>query len=304
MSTDSTSPSTGLSVDENRVRLPHGEAMSTTEANEVTRAAETSLVVIAGSPESGKTTFLASLLHLFQRGPFAGHYFGGSQTLVGFDRRCHLGRTRSRLPNPAMPRTNPGDPRRILHLRLRNNECRLKDVLLTDISGEDYEEVRHSVDVCREFALFSRADYIVLLVDGERLANNGERHAAKIEVLQMLRCMLDAGHLSENTWLDVLIAKCDLLGTDAAKSFAKKLLADVSTSYGERVAKLRCHMIAARPNVETDEFPLGFGMSEVFPVWLTRRNRCVDLKRRSYSENSETEFDRFLVRNSPKLALE
>jgi hypothetical protein len=278
--------------------------MSISDANEVTRARETSLVVVAGSPDSGKTTLLASLLHCFQRGPFANHLFAGSHTLIGFDRRCHLSRTRSRLLEPDTPRTKVGDPRRILHLRLRDKESQLKDLLLTDISGEDYEDVRHSVDECRRFTLFSRADYIVLLVDGERLADNGERHAARIEVLQMLQCMFDAGHLDHHTWLDVLIAKCDLLTTTAAQGFADRLLTDIRSQYDGLLATLRCQRIAARPNIETEEFPLGFGVATVLPVWLNRRVRSIDLRQRVRAIATESEFDRFLERHSPELVVE
>lgn len=289
---------------ETDVHLPHGEAMSCSDANEVTRARETSLVVVAGSPESGKTTLLASLLHCFQRGPFAEHWFAGSLTLVGFDRRCHLSRTRSQLTKPNTPRTNPRDPRRILHLRLRTPRGQLKDVLLTDISGEDYDDIRHSVDECRQFELFSRPDYIVLLVDGERLAHSGERHAARIEALQMLQCMFDAGHLHACTWLDVVVAKTDLMTSDTAHRFADKLLLDIEERYRRFLLQLRCQKIAARPDVETDEHPLGCGVAELFPAWLNRRVKDIDLRQRFRGQVPESEFDWFLERFSPDLVAE
>lgn len=304
MSTDLQSNAIEPETKSSRVRLPSGEAMTTSDANEITRARETSLVVVAGSPESGKTTLLASLLHCFQRGPYADHFFAGSHTLVGFDQRCHLGRTRSRLAEPDTPRTKVGDPRRILHLRLTDKVFQSKDLLLTDISGEVYEDIRHSVDECRRFKLFSRADYIVLLVDGERLADSGERHAARIEVLQMLQCMFDAGHLDQHTWLDVLIAKCDLMTTKTAQRFADSLLTDIRSKYEGLLATLRCQHIAARPNIETEEFHLGYGVEAVLPAWLNRRVRSVDLRKRARPVATLSEFDKFLERHSPEFVVE
>lgn len=288
------------------VDLPHGDALTLADTCEITRANETSLVVVAGSPACGKTTLLASLMHCLQRGPVAGFLYAGSATCIGFDRRCHLGRTTSRAAQPDTERTKYKDRRRLLHLRLRHKSLTTpaRDVLFTDISGEEYEEIRHSVDVCREFDLFTRADSIVVLIDGERLADAGGRHAARIEVTQLLQCMLDAGHLHDESRLDVLIAKYDLMNGEAAEKFAALTEREILEKFGNKVAVCRQQRIAARPARLTTEYTLGHGLEALLPDWIGRRVPQVDLSKRCAPAAPLSEFDKYLERHSPGFVME
>ena len=97
--------------------LPHGNGLSAAETVAITRRALTSVVLFAGTAGCGKTTLLASLYLLFQRGPFAGYNFAGSDTLVGFEERVSLARTASGRDAPTTPRTRVSE---YLHLRVRH----------------------------------------------------------------------------------------------------------------------------------------------------------------------------------------
>src|SRR5436309_12137608 len=58
------------------------------------------LIVLAGEPGSGKTTLIASIYEQFLSGPLDEFTFAGSQTLVGFELRCHESRVDSGLSLP------------------------------------------------------------------------------------------------------------------------------------------------------------------------------------------------------------
>lgn len=286
------------------VILHSGEALTIAESRDITRARETSLVVVAGSPGSGKTTLVASLFHCFQRGPFAGFMFAGSDTCVGLDRRCFLGRTISRGIAPDMERTKVGTEQRLIHFRVRPEDLssKSKDILITDISGEEYEEIRHSMDECRKFGLFRRADHLVILVDGERIANPGQKHAAKVEAEQFMGFLSDAGHFDGRCNVHLLIAKCDLITEDSAKRFAQRMKEEIVRRFSDKVASLSVGDIAARPLRETPTVALGHGLSEPFVSWSERPGETIDLTNQLSMANCHSEFDRMLLRQGVSAA--
>lgn len=284
--------------EEQYVALNSGEALTIAESRQITCARETSLVVVAGSPGSGKTTLIASLFHCFQRGPFAGFMFAGSDTCIGLDRRCFLGRTLSRGIEPNMERTKVGTEQRLIHFRIRPEDLseEARDILITDISGEEYEDIRHSMDECRKFSLFQRADHIVILVDGARIADAGQKHAAKVEAEQFMGFLHNAGHFDRSCNVYVLVGKCDLLADEAAKRFSDLLKDEIATRFQDKVANLSVGDIAARPRRETPEFPLGHGLSSPFASWLERPQQRIDLASGASEANCHTEFDRLILR--------
>jgi len=90
------------------IDLPRGQALTTSEASQISSAKRSQLIVIAGEVKSGKTTLLTSLFHCFQKGPFSGYMFAGSKTLVGFDLRCFYARTACEKDRMDTARTIPG----------------------------------------------------------------------------------------------------------------------------------------------------------------------------------------------------
>ena len=125
--------------------------------------------------ESGKTTLLTSMYESFQDAPFGGYEFAGSATLPGFEQRCHEGRIESEGLGAHTLRTPAAVGASFLHLRLRTeDESReFSDLLLSDISGELFDRAKDSTDECKALSFLRRADRLVLLLDGARLANPG-----------------------------------------------------------------------------------------------------------------------------------
>ena len=198
---------------------PVGKAFHWKQAaiTSITARAPTSVILFAGTAESGKTTLLATLYLLFQRGPFATFAFAGSQTLVGFEKRVHNARLASRL---SAPRTERSKFSELLHLRVRTADrpTPARDLLLCDLWGEDFREARDSIEGCRRLTIIRRADSFVLLVDGAKLAQLESRQRAKNDPIDLLRNILDCEMLAETADVDVVHTKWDLVEASEHKS--------------------------------------------------------------------------------------
>jgi hypothetical protein len=284
------------------VELPLGEALTLGESLHITRARRVQLVVIAGAVGAGKTTLMAALFHLFQKGSFAGYLFAGSETLLGFDRRCYLARTASGRSTPNTERTHPGEERQLLHLRVRRHDLQApaRDVLLSDLSGEDYREAKDSVEECKRLPLLKRADHFVLLIDASQLAQLDSRQRARNEATALLGTCLDAGQLGKFTFVDVLLSKWDLVNTGDSETvrFIEELEQLLKRQYARRVGRLRSMRVAARPGLGDS---LGHGLDQVFPSWVEDHAVpvCQDGRLASPGDYT-TEFDRYLKRR-PRL---
>lgn len=253
------------------LELPLGEALTIAESLPITLARRTQLIVVAGAVGSGKTTLIASLFHLFQRGPFAGYLFAGSDTLIGFDRRCHLARIASGAATADTERTKRGVDRQFLHLRVRKEDCETppRDLLISDLSGEDYRDAKDSIDECRRLPLLRRADHFLVLVDSVQLAQLDSRQRAKNEAAMLLRSCIDAEQLGIHSMVDLLCTKWDLVeqGDEAGTvAFVEDFQRYMSEQYVPKLNRLRFSRIAARPT--TPGFALGYGLAELFPAWV------------------------------------
>lgn len=276
-------------------RLCPGRPITAREAGPITAGSRSRLIVLAGTPLSGKTTLIASLFHCFQRGTFAEYLFAGSWTLLGFDERCHDARIRSLRPKPTTERTKTGTIESLLHLQVMHVErLQIRDLLFVDISGEHFDAIRDSVNECRNVPFLRRADHFVLLIDGERLADVSQRQTAKANARLILRSCFDSGELKPSALVDVLISKWDeaQLASDA-DAFTTALESEFQEQFESRCRRLRVVRVAARP--ASTALPLGWNMEDVFRGWVE------DLPE-SYFEAPElrvsttySEFDRFGV---------
>ena len=284
------------------VELPLGEALTLGGSLQITRARRTQLIVVAGAVGAGKTTLIAALFHLFQRGPFAGYFFAGSDTLIGFDRRCYLARIASGRSNPDTDRTRPGEESQLLHLRVRKQGllAPAKDILLSDLSGEDYREAKDSVEECKRLPLLKRADHFVLLIDAGQLAQLDSRQRVRNEATALLGTCLDAGQIGNFTYVDVLLSKWDLVNTGDSEtvSFIEELERLLEQQFARRVGRFRSTRIAARPS---PRYSLGHGLDRVFPSWV--EDHAVPVSHNGQDARPDsyvTEFDRYLERR-PRL---
>jgi hypothetical protein len=283
----------GSSVkDDSYFDLPSGKGLSFSSANSLARRYFTRVVLFAGTAQSGKTTLLSTLPLLFHREPFADYLFAGSATLIGFEERNYYVEVASGLVKPNMERTVVPE---VLHLQVRSVDpaSEHSNLLLCDMSGEDFREAKDSMEVCQGMEIIRRADTFVLLIDGAKLVDPASRQRAKNDPLTLLRNCLDGQMLRPETAVDVLFTKWDLVNAHDKKAdieaFSKIVEDAIKKQFADRIKNLRIARIAAHPF--EGELPLGYGLKESFQSWANHRAR--QISNTEPTPRGKTGYDRF-----------
>jgi hypothetical protein len=287
------------------IDLPSGEDLDFGLANTIMAAAITRVIVLAGAVKSGKTTVLASIHEKFQEGDFAGYIFAGSDTLVGFERRCYLSRIASGRTEPATERSKPGFEQVLLHLKVREKELSgpVVNMLFQDISGETFRMARDSTEDCKRLQILRRADHVVLFIDGEKLAQDDKRQEAFMDAELLLRSCIESGMLGRKSFVEVLFSKVDLLKVqkpeeeEKVKRFQEHVKKTLNKRYMRELGSLRIFSVAARPITES-MLPFGFGLKEIFSYWVETTPIYVREKINHQDDiNIRREFDRYLLKS-------
>lgn len=257
--------------DQSHVDLYEGSSLTIAEANIIARENRTCLIVVAGAHESGKTTLLASIWDKFQEGPYAGYLFSGSMTMPGFEKRCHFSRIASERIDADTPHT-PFQDETILHLQLTPDALNdtKQELIFSDLAGERYRLAKDSIEECQKLDLLLRADHFALLIDGNKLISEVERHEAFTDARLLLQSCLDANMLGNNTFVNLIISKWDLI-EDAAnstevKSYVQMVENKMLARFGSRVGKLDIHRIAARPK-RNSQLPYAHNLDTLLKKW-------------------------------------
>jgi Double-GTPase 2 len=280
------------------VHLSSGNELDIPEAEAITASRSTQLIVIVGPVDCGKTTLVTSIYESFQWGEFAGHHFGGSDTLRGFERRCFLSRAASRREEPETGRTPLGEPA-FLHIRVRAGATALNatDLLLTDISGEAFRLARDHSDECKRLDYLGRADHVVFLIDGKKLAAPRTRWSVAQDAISLLQAFLDNEMLPATALIEVFFSKWDyvLRSPDrvALEAHAEVVARHFTDRFATRLGRLRFERIAARPRGNT--LPFAFGLAPVLQDWLSTSSHRRSLKHNPCVQGTR-ESERFLMR--------
>ena len=282
------------------VDLFSGKDITYQDASLITLKTLARVIVLAGAVKSGKTTFLASLYEKFLRGPIASYVFAGSLTLLGFERRCYLGRISSGKTKGDMERTKRGFDEKLLHLKVRIKDLSRppQDLLFSDISGETFEMARDSTVECQQLNIIKRADHFVLVIDGEKLSRVEDRQSAYQNADMLFRRCIEAGMLVEYSFVDVLFTKYDLIKNDNEAenlAFLEDIKLNFKENFEKRIGRLDFYTVAARP--ERTNVPLFYGLDDIFPNWVekspfigcTRPRPVVDF-------DSKRQFDRYIIK--------
>ena len=287
-------------VDEDTADLPSGEALTATQASDVARSGPTKLIIIAGPYGSGKTTILTSLFEAFQEAPFGNYTFRGSRTLVGFERRAHLGRKESGQEYADTPHTSAGEGVRFLHFCLAFRSQLGMDyanLLLSDISGELFKRLRDASDSVNELISLDRADHLCLVIDGQKIVDRETRHVARNDSRSILRSIVESGRLARECAIEIAITKWDVVveaiqreGATDLKTFLDetlRALRGVAVEY-----EVRVHEVAARPPVVA-KVPFAHGLPTLLRSWMDH-DSVRPVKQVVYSStNSSREIDRY-----------
>ena len=289
------------------VELPEGADLDPAAAERIARAAITRVVLVAGAADCGKTTLVAAIYESFQRGPFAGGLFAGSETLLGFERRCHLARIESGRVVADTARTLNTGGLRWLHLRVRptGHDGAPRDLLVSEIAGDVFRLAKDSTEECRRLTIGRRADHFVILVDGAKVVQRQHRLTATNDAALFLRSCLDAEMLGRSSFVDMVITKWDLA---AAAPEATEIELNV-TAFVERtrqhcegrLGRLRFLRVAARP-LPRSGLPFAHGLADVVAPWVTESPRLLERAPASAPmPEGAPEFDRYLWRQLPAL---
>lgn len=293
------------------IMLPRVLEFTAETAYRVTSAASTRVLVVAGLNDSGKTTLVASIYEAFLRSPaFAGYCFAGSETLLGFERRCHFARLASGLPCPDTERTARGETIALLHLGVRPADLSAvrRDLLFTDISGEVFRDAKDSDGACGRLEVLRRADRLLVLIDGADLALRGRRFASYSAARDFLRRASDVGMLDDTALVDVLITKWDMVERmeaaekEEATNYVARVEQWMRDDLASRFAEMRFATIAARPDPESP-LALCYGVAALFPAWVEESMISHRPRRKIQLPPLMREIDRYAMRRGGNVGL-
>ncbi|SRR6266498_612990 len=294
-------------VAEAQMPIPYGDDLTEASCRRIMGSQLTHLIVLAGEPESGKTTLITSIYDSFQRGPLAGYIFAGSQTLPGFERRSHPSRIASGRSFPETDRTRE---MKILHLQVKRqsaSDSMPQHLLLCDISGEDFKAARNSIEDARRLRVVRRADYFLLLLDGEHLIDPSKRHKVMENGRMLLLSLLDAQMLGDWSLVDILFNKNDVLEAHDDQTRLEQFLQNLTHSFtqhfAQRLSRLRFHRIAARPPRPVT-MKKATAVDLLFPSWVEESSQFSTKPKMTTTPSMTTgrEFDLFLERALLQLA--
>lgn len=205
--------------------------------------------VVAG-PEVGKTTMIATIYELLHRGRIPNIIFGGSETLRGYEERCHLARMASNGLFPDTPRTPTSAKLSFTHLRLLTPSG-IQDVIFSDRSGEHFDNVLNQPKNIIEFTELARANIILLLVDIEKLLNSPHQLISRTR--RLLIAMHEQSLLSGKP-VRLIGTKADLAKSQKEVDRAHDLLRGLAEDLRRRVKhqiEIVPLLIATRPRAGT-----------------------------------------------------
>lgn len=280
------------------VPLPSGDGLTPAEVDEFLRWRPARFVTIVGDRESGKTTLVCAIYNRFLRGPFAGYMLAGSRTFVALETRSHYSRVDSGGAVPDTARTSISEGLRFFHFCVAPvlHPTTHLDLMLADRAGETYRQARNNTALVAELTEVAKADRLVLLLDGARVAAPVERAGALQAVRQSLRVFLDNGAVNANSRVQVVTTKLDLLSnhgdSDLIKGQLKQFSDRLAADFASRVAELSFWEIAARDPQSV--FGPAHGLDALLKDWTTARP--VDVRPKELAAPVSTEFDRLLLR--------
>jgi hypothetical protein len=300
---------TTLAEEPTFVELFAGTELSATETDVVTLRSPVQLVVFAGAEGSGKTTVLASIYERLSQGPFAGFQFAGSRSLLGFEQICHLNRLASSGARPDTPRTVPTDQPPYYHLALKGteHEATRRHVLLSALSGELFRLARNSTEDCERLTFLHRADAIVVLVDGARLAVPEQRTNAQADASGILESFLDAKMVSPSCRVEFVFSKLDrVVATgQSALEFLDMTQEKLHSKFHALVPGLTFRRIAARPAPSPSSEELNDGLADAFASWTAPKPAVViDARMASAPPSGAREFSKFGWRHFQQARME
>lgn len=277
--------------------LPAAGLLSVQDADALLRWRTASVIAIVGERNGGKTTLVTEIYTQFLRGPFADLWFSHSLSLLGFEKKCFQSRAGSGAERPDTPRTSAQEGLSFFHLQLAD-PTRLEnktDLLISERAGESYRDVRERPQLAEQLLEIQKAAVIVLIIDGERVANARQRAGVFASVRNIAQALVHSGAVKADTVIQLVTTKYDLLEGDAAA--ARDALTDFEVNvvklFGDRFSVVSFRTAARDPNgliaPATGLAPLLRSWLEPRETWIEDAIQLPDLV---------SEFDKLLLRRT------
>jgi hypothetical protein len=198
-----------------------GEAMTLAQALTLCRRRDSRFVLIMGEPGTGKTAVLATLWERMSAGEaLAGHRLAGTRTALGFERRAHWGRIDSGQRRGSFPST-PAEDGFVLDLRVRRPDGELVELLLADLGGAVFEQIRQGRPLLQELPWAMRADRFLVALDAEALSVPGESEIAATRALRQLLALRSSGAVRATARVGIALTKADTLTDSGERALAR-----------------------------------------------------------------------------------
>jgi hypothetical protein len=272
------------------IHLFSGDELLPKEASLITYQHSYTLVGIIGNHDCGKTTLLATIYDMLQEAPIENTFcFTGSYTQIGFEKRSHLSRFESGLNDPTTEHTtNPQIT--LLHLalkRLTELAEPAKHILLTDVKGERFEAARKSKSAMAELDLISRCSYILVILDGKKLADPTEKHATIEQMKWFLKMAIEEKIITSENAVKIVISKWDLIENSTTFDFKVEIEESFTKAFGQTLSGLSFAKIASRPMDAESPIVSGYGIFSLIEEWMApQKNHTIGIQ-------SDFEFDRY-----------
>ena len=279
------------------VKIASSESLTFEEVGQFLCAQAGTLVALLGDRDSGKSTLICSIYDRFLHGPFAGCESSGIRTITGLERRAHLERLDSGRDTPETQHTSIAEGLQYFHFPVVPHDTgRRTDLLISDRAGELYKDARGNSALVEQLIEVPAADYIVILLDGARLASTVLRAGAFFAVRQSLQMLTDWNVLGATDRVQVVTSKIDLIkgAVDATAlnerltDFREKLVRD----FGSKLGQLEFLEISARD--PKGKYPAAHGVDVLLKSWLEGPKARIRVA--AVPVPIVTEFDKLSVR--------
>ena len=278
---------------QDKYQINSGEALNSSDIYRIAAKESTRMIVLVGPVASGKTTMETSLYQLFQNSPVNDFCFAGSYSLQGFEQRAFYTRIKSKGNEPTTQRTSLEDNQAFLHIRLwnRNNNV-ISNLILADISGEAFTNHIGQVDEAKiSFPFIERADYVVGIIDGEKLCNKKTRNSIVSEMIEMIRTFWDAELITDGCVLQIVFSKFDIFSkVENHNLILEKIKQQIVARLSELFMDIEYYNVAAMPST-IDEFSVGDGLEDLLQGWVRKHVRKSSRKMEEPFDEL-TEYDR------------
>lgn len=257
---------TDPATEDDALELDSGLRLEAADCVAIRLATRSRLVSILAPKNAGKTSLVAGLYELFLEGRATGAQFISSDTLLDFERICHLSRAESGQTKSDMERTPRGQGLKFYHLELATSGTETA-VLLGDRPGEQVREAGNGPQAAAPLLELRSADVVLYLIDGALLSDPEQRHVPQAQAEAVLESVIAAKHLSHRPPIVFVLTKADLCENGSAEMFDRIFVA-LSDRFRPNFGVIERVETAANTDETVDGIARGHGMNQLLDIIL------------------------------------